>query len=173
MDIVSNTLAVLAIISKKPDGYKNVLELPRVGKSSPELLDTYLGMIIQSVLIVNDSIYNLDSKSLAQYATCLQWFHSHDIAYSRSFAPASYNYLHRLLKLQLPIEWINPTLGDYQLSLFGPYLYVDWAKREYISDFNDSRLRQKALAAWAVDYAPIREYNRFNEINEKLRRTHS
>ena len=170
MDIVSNTLAVLSIISKKPDGYKNVLELPRVEKSSVELLDTYLGLIVQSVLVVNDLIYKLDSKSLAQYATCLRWFYSHDIAYSRSFAPASYNYLYKLLKLNIPISWIEPTLGDYQLSLFGPYLYVDWAKREYISDFNDERLAKKAKDAWTVDYAPIREYHRFDEINEIIRR---
>lgn len=170
MDIVSSTLAILSIISKKPNGYKNVLELPRVGKCSVELLDSYLGLIVQSVLVVNDSIYNLDSKSLAQYATCLRWFHSHDIAYSRSFAPASYNYLYKLLKLDIPISWIEPTLGDYQLSLFGPYLYVDWANREYISDFNDGRLIKKVRDAWAVDYAPIRNYERFDEINEKIRR---
>lgn len=170
MDIVSSTLAILSIISKKPDGYKNVLELPRVGKCSVEFLDSYLGLIVQSVLVVNDSIYNLDSKSLAQYATCLRWFHSHDIAYSRSFAPASYNYLYKLLKLNIPISWIEPTLGDYQLSLFGPYLYVDWANREYISNFNDDRLSNKVKAAWTVDYAPIKNYERFDEINEKIRR---
>jgi len=168
MDIVSNTLAILSIISKKPDGYKNVLELPRVGRTEQGTLDTYLGMIIQSVLVVNDSIYSLDSKSLAQYATCLRWFHSHDIAYSRSFAPASYNYLYKLLKLNVPISWIEPTLVDYQLSLFGPYLYVDWSHREYISDFNDERLRNKAIAAWSVDYAPIKAYPRYDTIKKRL-----
>lgn len=169
MTLKEHTLKTLAVIQQAPDKYKDVLELPVHVRSLPEVyFMSYMGMIIQAILIVNQASYELTKKNYQAYNSCVKVFRDHDIAYNRVMSASVKVQFDKYLDLQIPTECIKPFIKEYQLKLYGNYLYMDSDTKEYITDFNDDRLLEKARLVWSIQYTPLLTYEYREEILEIL-----
>lgn len=169
MTIKEHTLKTLAVIQQAPDKYKDVLQLPvHVRPLPPVYFMSYMGMIIQAILIVNAASYEITKKNYAAYSNCVKVFRDNYIAYSRVMSASVKMQFDKYLDLQLPIQCIQPFITEYQLKLYGNYLYIDSDTKEYITDFNDDRLLEKARQVWSIPYTPLLIYPHREEILEIL-----
>jgi len=166
MDIKDRTLRLLGLITTHPDKYKDILDLPDYNKKAPDAdFMSYMGMILQGILVINESSYYLTTRNYDDYVSCLSIIKKYEIAYTRTMPASIRSQFMTYLNLKLPIEWIIPFIKDYQLKLYGDFLYVNVAEKEYLSDFNDERLHEKAEALWQIQYKPLLQYeNRENVL---------
>lgn len=165
MDIKDRTLRLLGLITTHPDKYKDILDLPDHVKKAPEAdFMSYMGMILQGILVVNDSSYYLTTHNYEDYVNCMSYIKQYEIAYTRTMPASIRTQFMTYLNLKLPIDWIIPFIKEYQLKLYGDFLYVDAAQKEYLSDFNDERLFEKAEALWNIQYKPLLRYDNRENI---------
>ena len=68
------------------------------------------------------------------------------------------------MDLNVPIDWIKPFMKEYQLKLYGNYMYVDFDTKEYLTDFNDIRLIERARDLWTIQYMPLLNYEHREQI---------
>lgn len=169
MDIKDRTLHILAIIRTKPDKYHNILDLPmHAGSVSDVYFMSYLGILVQSILIVNEASHQINQQNYQEYEDCVRVFRENGIAYNREMPRAVRMRFLEYLALDLPIDWIEPFVKEYRLKLFGDFLWVDRETKEYISDFNDTRLLDKLNIVWEIPFEPFDVYPYRLEILERL-----
>lgn len=169
MDIKERTLRILAIIKTKPDKYHNILDLPmHSGRVADSYFMSYLGILIQSILIVNESSMQITKQNYQEYENCVRVFRENGIAYNREMPKAIQSRFHDFLLLDLPISWINPFISEYQLKLFGNFLWMDKDTKEYISDFNDPRMLDRIRVVWEIPFEPFDIYPYRDDILERI-----
>lgn len=159
---------VLGVIKAKPHDYQDALELPRNKEPEYGALMSYVGIYVQGVLIINDSFYKVTAETMPAYEACCNIIRKKDLAYSRPIPQPVRIKFQMYLRANLPVEWLSSFLREYRLHLFGNIMWVDNRTREYVSDFNDSRFLEKTRGLWSLDYEPLKNYHRYNEIRKIL-----
>ena len=163
------TAKILAVIrDKQPYDYQDVLDVPRIKGARYEDLMTYLGMYLQGILVINDSFDNVTASTMLAYEACCKTIRKEALAFARPIPQPVRTRFQLYLRTNLPVSWIGSFMREYRLHLFGNIMWVDEKKREYISDFNDPRFLHKTKGIWNLDYKPLKEYHRYEEIKARL-----
>lgn len=162
------TAKILGVIQAKPHDYQDALELPRNKKPVFDGVMSYLGIYIQGVLVINDSLYHITADTMSNYEACCSLIRKNNLAYSRPIPQQIRIKFQFYLRSKLPVEWLSGFLREYRLHLFGSVMWVDQKTREYVSDFNDPRFLERTKGIWDLDYAPLKEYSRYEEIKDIL-----
>ena len=165
MNIKEHTLKTLAVIQEQPDKYHDLLELPvHVAKVSDAYFMSYMGIIIQGILVINRASESLTKANYrAYFATCKEIVDKR-VAYHRIASASVRDAIKRYMDLNVPIDWIKPFMKEYQLKLYGNYMYVDFDTKEYLTDFNDIRLIDRARDLWTIQYMPLLNYEHRAQI---------
>lgn len=159
---------VLGVIRAKPHDYQDALELPRNQAALYDDLMSIVGIYVQGVLVINDSLYQVTAETMSAYESCCNTIRKENLAYARPIPQQIRIRFQQYLRADLPVEWLQGFLREYRLHLFGSVMWVDQKTREYVSDFNDVRFLDKAKGIWSLDYKPLKEYYRYAEILQKL-----
>lgn len=159
---------VLGVIRAKPHDYQDALELPRNKEALYDDLMTYVGMYVQGILLINESLNHVTVDTMPAYESVCSIIRKDNLAYSRPIPQQVRIKFQLYLRANLPVEWLYSFLREYRLHLFGSVMWVDQKTREYVSDFDDPRFLNKTQGIWALDYAPLKEYNRYPQIKAKL-----
>lgn len=165
------TAKVLGVIKAKPHDYQDALELPRNKSACYGDIMSYVGMYLQGVLIINESFNQISAETMPAYEACCNIIRKQNLAYSRPIPQQVRIKFQLYLRANLPVEWLGGFLREYRLHLFGNVMWVDEKKREYVTDFNDERFLYKTKGIWDLDYKPLLEYERYDEIKNILRNT--
>lgn len=160
---------VLGVIKNKPHDYQDALELPRNERPLYEELNSILGMYVQGVLIINESFGAITTDTMSAYESCCRIIRRDNLAYSRPIPQQVRIKFQLYLRSRLPIEWLYSFIREYRLHLYGSVMWVDDKKREYITDFNDKRFYYKAKGIWDLDYQPLQSYEKYSQIQERLK----
>lgn len=162
---------VLGVIKAKPYDYQDALELPRIQTPVYSAVMSYVGMYVQGVLLINESFYTINSKTMPAYEACCNTIRKKDLAYTRPIPQQVRLKFQLYLRANLPVDWLQGFLREYRLHLFGSVMWVDKKTREYVSDFNDPRFLDKTRGLWDLDYLPLTSYERYSEIKTLLSNT--
>lgn len=169
MNIKEHTLKTLAVILEQPDKYHDLLELPvHVAKVSDTYFMSYMGIIVQGILVINQAGAELNKANYrAYFETCKELMNKR-IAYHRIASASVRDAIKNYMELNVPIDWIKPFMKEYQLKLYGNFMYVDYDTKEYLTDFNDTRLIERARELWTMNYQPLLKYEHRTQILDIL-----
>ena len=165
MNIKEHTLKTLAVILEQPDKYHDLLELPvHVAKVQDSYFMSYMGIIVQGILVINQASSELTKANYRAYFETCKEVVDKRIAYHRIASASVRDAVKRYMDLNVPVEWIKPFMKEYQLKLYGNYMYVDYDTKEYLTDFNDIRLIERAKDLWTINYTPLLKYEHREQI---------
>lgn len=165
MNIKEHTLKTLAVILEQPDKYHDLLELPiHVAKVSDSYFMSYMGIIVQGILVINQASTELNKANYRAYFETCKEIVDKRIAYHRIASASVRDAIKRYMELDVPVDWIMPFMREYQLKLYGNYMYVDYDTKEYLTDFNDVRLAERATDLWTINYTPLLKYEHREQI---------
>jgi len=165
MNIKEHTLKTLAVILEQPDKYHDLLELPiHVAKVPDFYFMSYMGIIVQGILVINQASTELNKANYRAYFETCKEIVDKRIAYHRIASASVRDAIKRYMELDVPVDWILPFMREYQLKLYGNYMYVDYDTKEYLTDFNDVRLAKRATDLWTINYTPLLKYEYREQI---------
>ena len=114
---------VLGVIRAKPHDYQDALELPRNQAALYDDLMSIVGIYVQGVLVINDSLYQVTAETMSAYESCCNTIRKENLAYARPIPQQIRIRFQQYLRADLPVEWLQGFLREYRLHLFGSVMW--------------------------------------------------